>query len=693
MAEPDYTADAASDGDAMPEQGGLDRKLKAWFRADLKHHTPWRKLAREDFAFYAGDQWSDDDKRQLAEQMRPALTFNRVAPLVNAIVGSEINNRREVRYMPREQGDAQANEVLTAAAEWFRDECGAEDEESDGFKDAVICGMGWADTRLDFDDDPNGAPAVEHIPALEMVPDCYAQKANLTDAQRLFRVRKDISYADAVELTGEKDRSKLSAKWAQWDRDQNEPHDQDAADIYDGSQGGDDRGYEKEKYTLIEARWIERETFHRGPDIFTGEEREYSAKELGLVVKAFPDFEYITQTRKVVRRAFIGSEVLGKPDQIMAPRGMFGWECITGYRDKVKGQFYGIVRAAKDPQRWSNKFFSQVQYLLNSQAKGGVAAERGAVENEEQFEASWAKSDAVTWLNPGSLSGDKPKIQPKPAAQFPAGFWTLFQEAKEEISQVTGLSPEFIGTREVDQAGVLEYQRRQSSLNLLAELFNSLRRYRKRQGRVMLHLIQHHLADGRLVRIVGDDLKQYVPLTKEAVADKQYDIIVDDSPTSPNEKDRTWQILMQMLPIVKDMLTPEVALELLTYSPLPNSFVEKMKQKAQEAAQQPKPPTPEEQKLMLEREKHQMTMQGKQADLQMDMQGKQAELAMDQQRNEMDLEMSAIDLMIKQREAQMKMALDQQKLQNDRERLAIQAQANAVARQNANSKQTSAASR
>jgi hypothetical protein len=204
--------------------------------------------------------------------------------------------------------------------------------------------------------------------------------------------------------------------------------------------------------------------------------------------------------------------------------------------DEGKNQFYGIVRAAKDPQRWANKFLSQVMFLMNSQSKGGIMAEKGAFESERQAEESWAKTDAITWMKKGALQGQSPMVAPKPAAQFPQGFFALYETSQESISQVTGLSPEFIGTREVDQAGVLEYQRRQSSLNLLAPLFNSLRRYRKRQGRVMLFLIQNHLADGRLVRIVGDDMKQYVPLTKEAVASSEYDIIVDDSPSSPTRR-------------------------------------------------------------------------------------------------------------------------------------------------------------
>jgi len=298
---------------------------------------------------------------------------------------------------------------------------------------------------------------------------------------------------------------------------------------------------------------------------------------------------------------------------------------MTGYRDKVKGYFYGVVKAAKDPARWANKFFSQTQFLLNSQSKGGIGAERGAFENDREAEESWARSDAITWFTQGSLSGDKPKIVPKPVAQFPTGFFTLFQEAKEEINQVTGLSQEFIGTREVDQAGVLEHQRRQSSLNLLASLFDSLRRYRMRQGRTMLYLIQKHLADGRLIRIVGDDMKQYVPLTKESVADKTYDIIVDDSPTSPNEKDRTWAILMQMLPMVKDLMTPDVAMELLTLSPLPASLVEKLRQKAAEAAKQPKPPTPEEMKMQADAQAQQMQAQMDQQRMAMEGQARQEE--------------------------------------------------------------------
>ena len=666
------------------EREELTAKLKAWYREDMPHVVKWRKDAREAFEFYNGNQWSEEDLKVLRDQKRPAMVFNRTAPLVNAVVGSEINNRREVQYFPREMGDAKASEILSAAAEWFRDQSEAEDEESEAFQDVVIAGMGWSDTCLDFEEDPDGAPKIVRLDPLKMGWDCNATKPNLQGAERLWYI-DEKPLCDVKELFPDNAPEELHAGWAKsLLKDPKDPHDQDSSNMYDGTQSEEDfEANPRKMCTVIECRWLEKETYFRGPAIdpmtgqMTGQLKEYTEEQAKLIQAQMPGFRIVKQTRKVVKRAFLGSVLLGEPDQPPVPPGLFGWECITGYRDQSDGQFYGIVRAVKDPQRWANKFLSQVMFLLNSQSKGGIMAERGAFENDQQAEESWAKTDAITWMKQGSLSGDGPRALPKPTAQFPTGFFALFNESKEAISQVTGLSQEFIGTREVDQAGVLEHQRKQSSLNILASLFNSLRRYRKRQGRVMLHLIQNYLSDGRLIRIAGNDKKQYVPLTKDAITSATYDIIVDDAPTSPNEKERTWGILTQLLPLFKDMLDPQSAMEILEYSPLPASMVEKWKKKmadeaAKKAAEPPKP-TPEEMKMQLEQQKAGLAAQGKQQDL-----------AIAQQKGQMDIQMKGIDLMIKQKQAELDAYVAEQKAQSDMRALAIKEQANAIRQQNAN---------
>lgn len=62
------------------------------------------KNAQEDYDFYNGRQWNEQDLAVLREQNRPVMTFNRIAPLVNAVIGTERNNKRQVQFIPRQEG-------------------------------------------------------------------------------------------------------------------------------------------------------------------------------------------------------------------------------------------------------------------------------------------------------------------------------------------------------------------------------------------------------------------------------------------------------------------------------------------------------------------------------------------------------------------------------------------------------------
>ena len=108
-----------------------------------KHANDWQEEARDSYDLVAGHQWSEQDKRAMEDAMRPVVTFNRVGTFVDSVSGLEISNRQEVSYIPRELGDVGVNELLTSAANWSRDLCDAEDEETEAFIDLLISGMGW----------------------------------------------------------------------------------------------------------------------------------------------------------------------------------------------------------------------------------------------------------------------------------------------------------------------------------------------------------------------------------------------------------------------------------------------------------------------------------------------------------------------------------------------------------------------
>jgi hypothetical protein len=90
------------------------------------------------------------------------------------------------------------------------------------------------------------------------------------------------------------------------------------------------------------------------------------------------------------------------------------------------------------------------------------------------------------------------------------------------------------------------------------------------------------------VRIAGPDYQRFVPLVRGDDV-LEFDIIVDDAPVSPNQKEATWAILQQMLPLLmKQPLSIEAWGKLLKASPLPGSvvseFVETVQQDQQKQA-------------------------------------------------------------------------------------------------------------
>ncbi|UTD28227.1 hypothetical protein [Bradyrhizobium sp. WD16] len=587
--------DRREEGEA-PDAEALFARLKGWFQQDFDRLTDWRKDAREDFAFTAGDQLTEEDKARLREMNRPIIVMNRIEPVIDSVAGSEVANRQEVQFIPRTQGDVAVNEVLTSAAKWFRDQCDAEDEESDAFRDTVICGMGWTETRLDYEDDPDGAPVVERVDPLEMVWDSSAKKRNLVDMRRVFHIRRDIPIEEARALCpgDEFEDADYNATWVDDAPDGRDQHHNDGRFYNKGDQGDGQERAEK-TVTMVRAQWWERSpaylvidpTDPNGQNILTLDKDDF--EQLQAKAEAVGGrLRFTRSTRKAFKQAFLGRIMLEIGE---APcKDHFSFKCITGKRDRNKNVWYGLVRGMKDPQRWANRWMAQTMHIINTSAKGGIAAERGAFfENDADGEASWAKQDAVTYLKQGAVSGQSPKFIAKPVSQFPQSSFELMQFAISSIRDTSGVNVELLGlASNSGQAASLDRQRKQSAMTILQSLFDSLRRYRKEQGRLLLYLIENYLSDGRLIKIVGEEGARYVPLIRQGGLNT-YDVIVDEAPSSPNQKEATWSLLQQLLPVIGKMLPPATWLALLKYSPLPSSAQDDIRKSLEQQQGQPDP--------------------------------------------------------------------------------------------------------
>ena len=545
------------------------------YRRARLHWSKWKKRTRRNYDYYAGRQWTQEEQDELGEG-KAAVVMNRIKPRVSAVVGMEISNRQELRYQPREVSDEALASLVNKASEWTRDQADTEDHETDQFQDMVICGIGASETFMDHEDNIDGVAVTERRDPLGYDWDPDSTQANFADLEFYF-YSQDIT-KDQFKAMGfpiGKARGGALGINDLWET-QDQPHDADNDQYYPTevpAYSGSDQGKPLKKVRLVrmeyigrvkkwrvmmpdgsmrsvepsKAKEIEEDMAARGtPAVFV----EYDSNE-DMVSGVQPVVEgavlvlpYVAQMEKRCRRAyFTGNELL--KDELAPCPHAFSDQFMTGWRDHTEGTWFGMVDGLIDPQEWSNKFLSQAIYIYTVNPKGGMIAKKKAFENPSDVEDNYAAPDKITWArDDANLETDIKDIKP---GAYPADLDKLSAFAINSLPALDGLTPEAMGQVARNQPGILENMRKQAGMTVLAPLFNAKRRYHKRQGRVLLHFISRFFTAGQLARIAGQPIPPETMQALRRVDVRTYDIVTDDAPTSPNAKEFTLNVLIELV--------------------------------------------------------------------------------------------------------------------------------------------------
>lgn len=582
---------AASDED-------LYATLKEWISTDIEKSQSWRGRARSNFQFLAGigdKQWDEDALKLLRDEGRPVITFNRTLKYVMAIRGLEINNRHETIYLPRDvtaAGKVAANELLTQTSEWMDDQCNAARHKSRAFRDMLATGIGITESVMDYDDDPRGRYVRVRVNPLEIGWDANARDQNYLDKKRIWRVREMLASEARELLAGmegvQADRFSDAELHASWAADVTSAVNAEKVKTLEEKERRDEARVAhdpKRKVIIVQVQWWEYEGYHRvamvDPATGVSKTMDVSPEQLQVVqARAQQLGVQVTPTRMLRRRrfkqAFLGSRILAMGP---APRpDGFSFNCMTYEIDDGDGMPFGFVDLMRDVQTWSNKLFSQVLHITNSTAKGGILAETDAFDDIKEAQKTYAKPNAITEVAPGALS--KGKIMAKPGVGIPTAVIQMLQFAVQSFSDVSGVNLELLGLADRDQPGVLEAQRKQAAMTILATAFDSIALYEQEEGRIKLHYIQNYIArTDRMIRIAGEDGYQVIPLIRDKTLG-EYDVVVEDAPSAPNTKEKVWQVLGMLVPPLErqGLMTPETVAAMLDYVPyLPSKLVQLLK--------------------------------------------------------------------------------------------------------------------
>lgn len=565
------------------ERENLQQKFERWEKALVLRWSEWQQEARLDFDFAAGRQWSEDEMLRIEDNGRIPVVFNLAAPTIDAVSGAEIQNRQQTQYFPREVGDTGVSDALSQGAEYLTDESNGDQEDSEAFRDVLICGLGVVHYVPETEGDQVRIMK-EAVDPLRVRFDASSKRACYEDARYLC-VDHPMSWDDFEDFRDEIGRPDL------------EGYDNGVAGkrvtIVDprvrytnGMLGSDDEvvvreweWWEKEPVRLVAIPQEDGTTSLQKLDDEQFKLAQQLAQQVGITLK------HGETTQKVYYRAWECMGEIVKTEKISA----FTYKAITGKRDRRKQTFYGLMRPMRDPQRFTNKLYSEIMHIVGTNAKGGVMAEEGAVDDVRQFEESWAQSDAITWVKNGALANQSgPRITPKVPPPVPQALFPMMEFAKSMVRECTGVNEEILGLVAREQAGVLEHQRKQAAYGILSPFFDALRRYRRDSGRLLLLMMREYLPADKLIRVVDAGTAKYVPLA-ETLEAQEYDVIVDEAPSGPNQKARVMAVITPMMPWLAEAgLDDEFWSKFAQYTDLPaavaNEIAEAFKRKAEAQA-------------------------------------------------------------------------------------------------------------
>lgn len=277
-----------------PDPEAVVNEFGERYQASYAKREEWLKEACEMQRLYDGDQWADQDKAKLKERNRPALVFNRVAPMVDVVVGSEASAGLEGKFVPRTvtnrpqmptDDDTMTADIANEANRYFRQVAGAEYEENKAKADLARVGMGWTNTRIDTETDPEIMIAIERVPWKQMLWDPNARKQNLLDGE----------YVICEQILS---KTSFDARWP-GKIDQVETGVKNSTDVmgvstrnadYETTRISSDKSlWEKNQVRVCEYQWSILESYWRVMDVQGGESRLIPDDEMKALRKTIKD--------------------------------------------------------------------------------------------------------------------------------------------------------------------------------------------------------------------------------------------------------------------------------------------------------------------------------------------------------------------------------------------------------------------
>ncbi len=525
---------------------GMVARMEAFYAESISINMSFWQEADTDTRFMAGDQTMLNDMYgNLPSNNRRQFNFNRIARVINMIDGHQRNNRKSTIVTGVENADNETADQFTKVLMWVNQQEGVLETISDSFRGSLITGMNLLQVWMDYRSDPvSGNIRVDNCSYNSFLIDPFFRKADLSDCNHIWK-RSFLTKRECIALLPDFENEIV------------------------GLAGNDNRDgkfqFMPESYNYGLKNLLTYDEFYYRDyrkqkllvDSQTGETQEWKSQDedrLKEFLRQEPSVTVIESEVPTVKLAIVvqgkvfydGPQPMGIDSYPFVPTFAYYYPELAYFPLRIQG----VVRGLRDSQYLYNRRKAIELDILESQINSGFIYKESALINPKDVFLSGQGRGLA--LKDDAQMTDIIKIE---APQIPQSMIELSKILGEEISQISGVNEELLGSAVDDKAGILSMLRQGAGLTTLQILFDNLDRSQKQLGKIMIELIQSNFTPGKIKKILEGE--EPTPQFYNKAFGK-YDAAIEEGLNTTTQKQMQFAQLLNLkeagVPIPDDVL-------------------------------------------------------------------------------------------------------------------------------------------